>query len=134
MNILLIDDDAETLDNLQSVLEQCMHSCTCFTKPEEALEEYRNKTYDVVITDMRMPVMNGIQLLKNIRLINPEAKVIILTAFLDAETAIAASCNHAYALFNKPLNIISLVESLKRIENGEYKLAPSDSQLLPLNI
>jgi len=132
MNIMLIDDEAAALECLQSVLEQFSHDCAVFEKPEEAVSEYRNRKYDVVITDMRMPGMSGIQVLKNIRMINPEAKVIILTAFLDAETAISASSNHVYALFNKPLNITSLMETLQKIEeqNEKFAYTPQPAQQL----
>ena len=117
MNILLIDDDPGSLDCLQSALELYGYNCKAFTLPVEAVEEYQKNAYDVVITDMRMPLMNGIQVLKKIRSINGEAKVIIITAYGDVETAVSAVNNHACAFFGKPLNFVELIETLKKIEH-----------------
>lgn len=61
---------------------------------------------------MRMPRMTGIQVLRVIRQIDPEARVIIMTGYGDAETAIAAVNNGAYAFFGKPVDIAELIEVL----------------------
>jgi len=116
MNILLVDDDSDCLDGLVSVLEPAGHQCDMFTVPEKALESYQQKQYDTVITDMKMPGLSGIEVLKKVRSINPEAKVIIATGYRDVETAINALNNGVYAFFDKPVETKDLMETLEKIE------------------
>lgn len=117
MKILLLDDDIDCLDGLATALEPSGHMCDSFTVPEKALDAYQQNQYDVVITDMKMPGMNGIEVLKKIRSLNPEARVIIVTGYGDVETAIAAVNNKAYAFFGKPIDINDLMETLTKIES-----------------
>ncbi|MCL6561233.1 MAG: response regulator, partial [Firmicutes bacterium] len=95
-----------------------------FTVPEEAVEAYYQNPYDVVITDMKMPGLNGIQVLKMVRSVNREAKVIIITAYGNMETAVAAVKNGAYAFFGKPVDFAELMATLEKIEK-EIKNIPA---------
>ena len=134
MNIMLIDDDEGCLDSLKSSLELHGYKCNAFSLPEKAIEHYskNHQEYDVVLTDMKMPVMTGLDVLKQAKIINKEAKVIIITAFGDVETAISAVNNRAYAFFGKPLNFKELIETLNKIKNekSEQKIKKEEfSQL-----
>lgn len=132
MNILLLDDDIDCLISLAAVLKDAGRRCDEFTVPEKAVEAYRQKQHDVVITDMKMPGMNGIQVLKKIRLLNPAARVIIVTGFGDVETAFAALNNGAYAFFGKPVDINDLMDTLEKIEgeiNGQEKAKTDRARL-----
>jgi DNA-binding NtrC family response regulator len=116
MKILLIDDDEVSIKSLASFLEMIKHCCQAFTVPQQAIEAYRRNAYDVVITDMIMPGMNGLEVLQQVRSINPDAKTIIITGHVDAEIIIAALNNRAYAFLGKPLKIEELMTTLYRIE------------------
>jgi DNA-binding NtrC family response regulator len=116
LNILLIDDDADCLECLSTALEPAGHRCDKFTVPEEAVEAYYQNQYNVVITDIKMPGLNGIEVLKMVRSFDLEAKVIIITAYGDAETVVAAVNNGAYAFFGKPLDFAELIGTLEKIE------------------
>jgi DNA-binding NtrC family response regulator len=116
MKILLIDDDAACLKHLAYVLEMGKHECHAFTVPEQALCAYGQETYDAVITDMGMPGLNGVQVLQQIRALNPEAEVIIVTGNWDTESAIAAVNCGACAYLIKPLKLLDLMSVLKRLE------------------
>jgi DNA-binding NtrC family response regulator len=132
MNILLIDDDADCLDGLATVLEPAGHNCNTYTVPEEALAAYQEERHHVVITDMKMPGLSGIDVLKIARSVNPEAKVIIATGYGDVETAIAACNNGAYAFFGKPINLNELMETLEKIEyelSGQRKVRIEHARL-----
>lgn len=119
MNILIIDDDPGCLDSLSSSLQLYSHTCEAYTNASKAIEVYRanHSRFDLIITDMKMPVMSGIEVLQHALKINPEARVIIITAYGDVETAISAVNNHAYAFFGKPINFQELLETIERIEN-----------------
>jgi len=116
MRILLVDDDANCLEDLVSVLEPAGHQCHSYTVPEKALASYEKDSYDVVITDMKMPGISGIEVLKRVRALNPGARVIINTGYRDVETAISAVNNGAYAFFGKPIDLNDLMETLERID------------------
>jgi len=136
VNILLIDDDADCLDGLVTALEPAGYRCDKFTIPREALVAYQQDQYDVVITDMKMPGLNGIQVLKKVRSLNPEAKVIINTGYGDVDTAIAAVNNGAYAFFGKPIDLVDLMETLEKIEREikEQKKAEVSTPAWPWNM
>lgn len=134
MNILIIDDDSGCLDSLSSSLQLYSHNCEAHTNAVKAIEIYRENPsgFDLIITDMKMPVMSGIEVLQKALQINKEAKVIIITAYGDVETAILAVNNHAYAFFGKPINFQELLETIERIENekNEKKLTKEEQTRL----
>lgn len=116
MNILLIDDDPDCLQSLAFLLKIEGHACQAFTAPEEALAAYRETGVDLVITDLRMPGINGIQVLQQVRSLNPDAKVVIFTAYWDEDVAIAAVNNRAHDFLGKPLNLEEILATIKRTE------------------
>jgi len=115
MNMMLIDDDQDCILGLAGVLEPTGHSCEMFTVPEQAVQLYDGQHYDIVITDMKMPGMNGIEVLRIIRERNPAAKVIIITGYGDVEAAISAVNFGAYAFFCKPINVEQFIETIEKI-------------------
>jgi two-component system, NtrC family, response regulator HydG len=117
MKVMLIDDELPILDMLKRVLNLANHECITFQHSPDALKAYPGGGFDVVISDFKMPEMNGIELLCAIRTINPVANVIILTGFADIENAIAAVNNGAYAFFRKPIVLKELIDTLKKIED-----------------
>lgn len=116
MKVLLVDDEREILDDLMQALRPTQYQFTALTNPLEALELFRQEKFDVVISDIRMPEMDGIELLKRLREFDPAARVIIITAFGDLKTAQSAINNRAYAFFGKPVDIGELIETLGAIE------------------
>lgn len=130
MKIMMIDDEKDCMESLVAALEPAGHHADMFTSPADAVTMYSQGQYDVVITDMRMPRMNGIQVLRVIRQIDPEARVIIMTGYGDAETAIAAVNNGAYAFFAKPVDIAELIEVLERVgkEREQIKLSQAEQE------
>jgi len=122
MKILLIDDDEINVKSLASFLEVGNHRCQVFTAPQQAMEEYRRNAYDVVITDMIMPGMNGLEVLQQARSVNPGARVIVVTGHIEAEIIIAALNNGACAFLSKPLKVEELMTALQRIEQENRDL------------
>ena len=115
MRIMMIDDERDCMESLAAALEPAGHQSDLFTSPAEAVTSYVPGKYDVVITDMRMPRMTGIQVLRVIRQLDSQARVIIMTGYGDVETAIAAVNNGAYAFFSKPVDIGELLEVLDKV-------------------
>jgi DNA-binding NtrC family response regulator len=81
--ILIIDDDYDIASLVRISLEKVGHSAVSFTNPLSALEEFKRKpfNYEVVISDIRMPDMNGYEFAKQVKLLNPNVNVILMTAF-----------------------------------------------------
>ncbi|WP_346353412.1 response regulator [Azotosporobacter soli] len=115
MNILLIDDDRDCLESLAAVIEPAGHSCDIYTVPEEAVAAYDGVKHQAVITDIKMPGLSGIQVLRLIKAKNGKAKVLLMTGYGDVDTAIAAVNYGAYYFFSKPVNIDEIIEVLERI-------------------
>lgn len=133
MNILLVDDDPDCLEELAGILAPAGHQFEMFTVPEKALVCYGQKQYDMVITDMKMPRLSGIDVLKKVLSINPKAVVVIITGFAEIETAIAALNNRAYAMLEKPVAAELLLEILEKAEAELFeqkKAAVEHSQLV----
>lgn len=117
MKLLIVDDDSDVLNDVAAAIKPSGYEYDTATNPLKALEMYKLQHFDAVITDVRMPEISGIELLKRIREIDGEAKVIIITAFGDLETAVSAINNHAYSFFGKPINFGELISVLRQIEN-----------------
>ncbi|HOV12952.1 MAG TPA: response regulator [Spirochaetota bacterium] len=139
MNVLLVDDEKDCLDDILMALEPTGYKCSATTSPLEAIEIYKKEKQDVVISDVRMPEMNGIDLLKNIRIYDSNARVIIITAYGDLDTAKSAINNRAYAFFGKPINFSELILTLRNLEkelaiknnlNSDYNNLQSEHEKL----
>lgn len=68
----------------------------------EGLSRVREKAFDVVLTDVRMPGMDGLDLLRRIRELRPDAKVIVMTAESTPQGVIRCLCDQAFSYFSKP--------------------------------
>lgn len=132
LRVLLIDDDQTCLDVLSQTLNLFDYSNQIFTNPREAIEAFRLKKFDVVVTDYKMPEMTGIEVLKLIQSIDPDTPVIILTGFADTSNAIDAVNTGAHAFFAKPLDTKSFLEALSRIEKELKNLEEKEKSLLKI--
>jgi two-component system, NtrC family, response regulator HydG len=114
--MMLIDDEMPILESLERALKPSGYECFPFQRSTDALEAYAQDRFDLVVTDFMMPDMDGIDVLKTVKTIDPEARVIILTGYADIENAVAAVNNGAYAYFRKPLDFRDFIKTLKQIE------------------
>ena len=121
MRVLLLDDDTACLESLITALKPAGYQCDAFSDPVEAMRAYRKHEYDVVITDLKLPGMNGIQVLKLVRSWKRKTEVILITGYGDTESAIEAVNLHAYAYLVKPLNLGELVRILDTIAEQHRK-------------
>ncbi|URA10360.1 response regulator [Thermospira aquatica] len=130
MRILIIDDDAAILDDIRAALLPGGYDVITESNPVEALARFEQEPFDVVISDIRMPEMSGIDVLKKVRESHPKLPVIIMTAYGDVETAIACINNHAYGFLPKPLDFNELLDMIHRIEEENRGETPIDYQKL----
>ncbi|MBP9021198.1 MAG: sigma-54-dependent Fis family transcriptional regulator [Syntrophobacterales bacterium] len=106
--MLVVDDDRGMKEFLQIMLEKDGHAVSCAGGGTEALNLCRKNRFDLVLTDLKMPKVNGIDLLQEIKTISPETAVILITAFASGETALAAMREGAFDYLEKDFDIDEL--------------------------
>ena len=95
--ILIVDDEKDMLVLLQRIIsEETDHELVTITNPHKALELFKKNHFDLLITDLKMPKMDGIQLLEEVKKVRSNVSVIIMTAYATIETAVEAIQKGAY--------------------------------------
>ena len=112
--VLIVDDDESMCDLLGSELAARGLGSACETAPERVLEALESHDVDVVVTDLRMRGMDGIELCDRIVAAYPHVPVVLLTAHGTIEAAVAALRVRAHDFLTKPPNIDQLVASVER--------------------
>lgn len=113
-NILIVDDDAEMVNLMEEILEKEGYSITKVFQGTEALQTIKDEIFDMVITDIRMPEIGGLDILRAVKKIHPETIVLLVTAFGTIETAISAMREGAYDYIAKPFRIDEIRILVKR--------------------
>jgi two-component system response regulator PilR (NtrC family) len=103
--ILVVDDEPSMREFLEILLEREGHEAVCADSAETALVALESDELDLVISDIRMPGMSGIDLLDRVRELNPEALVVLITAHGTTETAVEAMKHGAYDYLTKPCSV-----------------------------
>ena len=110
--ILLVDDEAEFTSVLAERMEARGLQVDIAHSGEEALDKVREKTYDAIILDMLMPGMDGIETLKELRKINPDLQIILLTGYATVEKSVEAVKLGAMDFMEKPADFKKLLEKI----------------------
>ncbi|MBP8802505.1 MAG: sigma-54-dependent Fis family transcriptional regulator [Kiritimatiellae bacterium] len=112
--ILIVDDEARILLLLQSLLKANGYDVVTAKDGNSALDAVKSDTFDLVITDLRMSPMDGLELFKEIKKLQPDLPVILLTAYASVETAIEALKNGAFDYLSKPFKVDEMLDIVKR--------------------
>jgi len=112
--ILVVDDDSLLRDFLSETLNRSGYQVNLASTGEEALENIRKEDYDIILSDVRMPNMDGMELLKTTRNFLPDAKVVMMTAYGTVQNAVEAMKLGAYDYVMKPFSIDEIELVLKR--------------------
>ncbi|MDF1614782.1 sigma-54-dependent transcriptional regulator [Desulfurivibrio dismutans] len=112
--ILVVDDEPNYLVILSELLRDEGYETFTAASAEEALKIARQTDLDLIITDMRMPGMDGLELLKTVKSINPSLPVIMITAFGEVEKAVAAMRTGAFNYLTKPFDNDELLVSIRK--------------------
>ncbi len=122
--ILVVDDERRMRDSLDSLLSKAGYVVETAGDAREALQLYDRSHFDLVISDIKLPEMSGIELLQQIRADDPNAMVIMMTAYASLDTAVAAINMGAYDYLLKPIEFTQLKLAAKRaLEKRELELA-----------
>ncbi|MDD3801135.1 MAG: sigma-54-dependent transcriptional regulator [Desulfuromonas sp.] len=100
--ILVVDDEAVIREALRRILQSDGYQVDPVASGHAALERIQQEQYSVVISDLKMPGMSGMEVLKSIRILQPNVPVIIITGYATVETAVDAIKNGAFDYLSKP--------------------------------
>jgi len=103
-NILIVDDEFSVRDSLKAWFEQDGYSVDTAENANVALQKLRDRPWDVVLADIKMPGMDGIELQRRIHAIDADIAVIMLTAYASVDTAVQALKQGAYDYITKPID------------------------------
>ena len=126
-NVLLVDDEAEFVETLVKRLRKRKVNTAAVGSGEEALEILKEMPIDVVVLDVKMPGMDGIETLRQIKKISPLVEVIMLTGHANMEVAIEGMELGAFDYLMKPMDIDELLYKLqdaykkKWLQEGKIK-------------
>jgi two-component system response regulator HydG len=106
--ILVVEDDRPQADAVAETLERMGHTCVVVTEPRRALAIIEDDGFDLVITDLVMHDIDGLEILRAAKRMDPTAEVILVTGHGTIETAVQAMREGAYDYITKPLNVNEL--------------------------
>lgn len=114
VHILVVDDEHGILDSLRRIFVREGYRVSVTDNGVEALDIIRNQPVDLVLADIMMPKMNGIELLRAVKAISPAIEVLMMTAFGTVENAVECMREGAYDFIPKPLKRAIVVRSAQR--------------------
>lgn len=130
LSILIVDDESSLTEVLAHVLEDDGHRVVTASSGEEALAMFLQDPVSAVFTDVRMPGMTGIELLREIKGTQPSTEVIIMTAYASLNTALMALREGAYDYLVKPFENLELITSMTHRVMEKIELVKENSRLL----
>src|SRR6266403_116928 len=116
--ILLVEDDPAVVMALRRVLSEEGHQVTVEKRGDSGLVLALNDSFDVVITDMKLPGLNGLDLVRELHAAKPRLPIILMTAHGTTETAIQATKSGAYDYLLKPFEIPEFIELVEKALNS----------------
>lgn len=110
--ILVVDDEQGFIDVITDVLESEGYSIEGTSDPQQGLKLLKEKSFDLVITDLKMPTVNGVEIVKYAKERNPNTEVIVVTGYGSLETALMALKHGVYDYLLKPFNVADITNTV----------------------
>ncbi|WP_249755729.1 response regulator [Microvenator marinus] len=130
INILIVDDDRDICEYMELLLSQSGYNVDTCSKPEDAIYQLREGDYHVVVLDIMMPNLNGMELLEEIRRFDNDIDVIIFTGNPTVQTAVQSLKLKVSDYIQKPFDIAYFNTSLERILREKGLLTDPEETLL----
>ena len=112
--LLIVDDEEDLMRTIVNRLNKRNFEATGVLSGEEALETIKKETFDIVVLDVKMPGISGIETLRELKKIDPEIEVILLTGHASVDAAVDGMKLGAYEFLMKPCKIEELIEKIDR--------------------
>ncbi|NCQ28793.1 MAG: sigma-54-dependent Fis family transcriptional regulator, partial [Armatimonadetes bacterium] len=119
LNVLLVDDDADMLSMLSKLLSRRGYAVETASSATTALAKLKKSSFEVVISDVRMPKMDGVALLEKVKERTPRTAVVLLTGYGTIETAVNAMKKGAYDYITKPPNPDEILLMLEKLREAQ---------------
>ncbi len=132
MKILVVDDEKIKRVTLRDDLRESNYDTIAVDSPLIGLQLLQQEAFDVLVTDLRMPQMHGIDFLKRVKKEHPHITVIVMTAYASVETAVEALRFGAYNYIKKPFSSDELILMLDKLKVLRSR-SPDKTKLSPLN-
>ena len=121
-HILVMEDDLSVAKGLELVLSEEGYAVNLAGTGELALEAFRQKRFDLLVADLRLPDIDGMEVIKEVKEAKPETEVIVTTGFADIEKATIALQQDASDFITKPLDDARLHLAMDRAKKALYLL------------
>lgn len=129
-NIFIVDDEQGVLKVIEQTLKSLDCNVTCFDKAADCLEQIRLDGCDLLITDVRMPDMDGIELTTKAKQTNPNLSVLVITGYADIPMAIRAIKTGATDFIEKPLKRDTFLQAVESVLEKAGEIDPLVGQTL----
>src|SRR5690242_1394125 len=113
----IVDDDQRVLESVGNLVESAGHSVRLFDSGEAFLQDDAMNGIDVLICDIRMPGMDGVELLRRVGIERPQLPVILITACSDVDLT-RVRMSHNGGIFRKPIDAAALIEAIASVLEG----------------
>jgi DNA-binding NtrC family response regulator len=127
ITVLVVDDEPSNLASLKKIFERELMRVFTADHAKQALEVARRHRVQVVLTDLMMPGISGLELLKAMKEVSPDTEVVLMTAYGTVETAVQAMREGAYDFVEKPLKRMTIVKSVRKAAERQHLVAENRS-------
>ena len=128
--VLVVDDEDTLRGVISQVLEEDGYDVTGAPSGEEALDLFRQAPYPIVVTDIIMGKMSGLDLLQEVKLLNPEALVVVMTSQASLDRATSAIRSGAYDFLTKPFDELEVISAVVNRANEKVQLLERNRSLM----
>jgi DNA-binding NtrC family response regulator len=122
--VLVVDDDPASVDALRTLLELDGFDVTAIDSSRLAVELLDARPFDVVVTDLEMPGVSGLEVIRRARAVRPETSVFVVTGCADPSVTFAALAHGACRVFDKPLDYAALAHAMSTAPRSSEERRP----------
>ena len=116
LRVLYVEDEIALRDITCGSLGTVVSNIVVASNGQEGLDKFNSDDFDIVITDIAMPVMDGMEMIKNIRSIDKQIPILMTTAFSSENTELSEIINGEHISYvMKPVNVMQLVEAMDKL-------------------
>lgn len=125
-SVLIVDDDVGMGETMSDIMEDKGYRTVIALDGYEAVEKVREKAFDVILMDIKMPGMDGVETFKQIKKIHPETAVVMMTAYAVEDLIREALREGAYGVFHKPFDMEEMMRLIEDVRAGGLILVVDD--------
>lgn len=130
LQILVVDDEEISRNNIEHILKKDGHRVETAIHGLDAMEKMKDKEFEIIITDLKMEKMDGIQLIESVKEVSPDTDIVMITGFATVNSAVNALQKGAAHYLPKPLNLEELRSIIRKITETRRHLKMTRSPVL----